>query len=1192
MSKKSEKQSKVFISFGDVAGGFKPVSAAAGLPSSMSTPLPLYGGNDSELVILSKKLMKKDGVTKIKAIQDLVGVLNTKSEATLAEFLVFFVYAFSKLYMEDHRVIREKLCSILLTVVRVERRLLAPHMKTLIGPWWMLTGDPVGDVAVTSYESFCAAIPPKKRQLVLVYLSSSILTEAVKNIHLRPETLCDLSLTPIDEAEERLERVMVSTLASIEKFVTTLSAEQNLQLARGTADVGVESFGEMVLTYKDLFTQAMWSKCLESKFVLVRRAAYQLIATLALHAPEVLTTRDISNKSSIGFFKLFLSCLLVETSVLNLHVLLASFVTVTTSIPAFFDIASVTEDVVPVLLHLLQSNAPFALEYVLPIAGSLPPEQVALLEPASADPTAALKQSQSQQSMCGFLQQLFDFAEQKAAEGGVQSMRSESVAGKVKSGRRNAAEKMNVHKMVQQQSQRAECVVLGIQTDVCAVELATLLLLRRSTSFSSSISSLKENQISDNVEAVVSQLVQSIIITVQSATVALRGETAKGNLFQKAVEASVSDVAISPGSAQVKETARAALGAIGRSLLQLHRAALMEMHISSAQWTQLLWEPLSEGLLDLYLVTTASPTASDEMVTESETKGEGDQMAMMLSVTSLLNCILQTVSSAWSEGVSPAMATFQGGASAIALKFVNFATAELRAERSGMAAASNSVLLSQLVMTLSDPSVGLAGSVVPLPEVLKLLSAEWVDVLIAAIASGPASSSVQTNYVLSAGLFDIVAFIVELGGAEAARMVLSRCVKSNSIEAVCIVCKAAGAITLAWGTDALEWAQSTGLKFLQSTDSSRASPAEVKLQVRFLLLISAQPTCAPVSAAWFAAAKAIWLTPRSNKLADWFILSLVAVVLKQSQNQRLAANNRLLLPPDLQAAVTTWLSEHREALPGSLQKLFFGRLRTNVHVAKGLAHHEVLILKDVNVVMSWGDVLKLLLPNLTPQLRLGFYGAVTATLNSALVSAAPGEEEGSDEAEELFQTDAVAVSTGLQPKKWSRHACGLLSAQQSTAALEGIKLFTTAFWESSVQTCLTGDEAVGQKALGFALECLGHILSGDAASEDGQIGSQLIHTHLASHPALVFSVVLAVKQNLQVASPPEQIALKSTEQYLLTLFAATSTDLRAPFFTEKLVSLRDAGSVGDQLRALQMDVVKTLLAKEFFTKSSSREPLR
>jgi len=146
MSKKSASQAKVFISFGDVAGGSKSAGSAFTGSSSVSTPLPLYTGNDSELVMLSKKLMKKDGVTKLKAIQDLVAVLATRPEHILSEFLVFFVYGFSKLWVEDHRAIREKLCTIITTIVTVEKRLLAPHMKTLIGPWWMLTGDPIGDI--------------------------------------------------------------------------------------------------------------------------------------------------------------------------------------------------------------------------------------------------------------------------------------------------------------------------------------------------------------------------------------------------------------------------------------------------------------------------------------------------------------------------------------------------------------------------------------------------------------------------------------------------------------------------------------------------------------------------------------------------------------------------------------------------------------------------------------------------------------------------------------------------------------------------------------------------------------------------------------------------------------------------------------------------------------------------------------
>jgi hypothetical protein len=95
-------------------------------------------------------------------------------------------------------------------------------MKHLIGPWWLLMDDPVSDVSEKALEAFQKAIPPKKRASVTVYLSSSILAFLQNTLSTAPEQMGDTSSLTAEEAEERYDRVIFSTIVSVGRSSASL----------------------------------------------------------------------------------------------------------------------------------------------------------------------------------------------------------------------------------------------------------------------------------------------------------------------------------------------------------------------------------------------------------------------------------------------------------------------------------------------------------------------------------------------------------------------------------------------------------------------------------------------------------------------------------------------------------------------------------------------------------------------------------------------------------------------------------------------------------------------------------------------------------------------------------------------------------------------------------------------------------
>ena len=84
-----------------------------------------------------------------------------------------------RLCLDNHRGVREELMLLLGDALALDKKQFTPGvMKGLIGHWWMCTGDPCLEVASAAVTAFESAIPPKKRDSVLLFLSTAILVQA------------------------------------------------------------------------------------------------------------------------------------------------------------------------------------------------------------------------------------------------------------------------------------------------------------------------------------------------------------------------------------------------------------------------------------------------------------------------------------------------------------------------------------------------------------------------------------------------------------------------------------------------------------------------------------------------------------------------------------------------------------------------------------------------------------------------------------------------------------------------------------------------------------------------------------------------------------------------------------------------------------------------------------------------------
>jgi hypothetical protein len=224
MSKKTKSSGKAnpstgaFVSFSDVtsstqfsSGSHKSKeihtkdSRSRDFGSSFLNLQPVYTGQDSELLVISKKLTKKDSVTKQKALYELASLLGGDSEekdfATIAGFLPFFVFVYQRLLLDNDRSIRElvniSLVRLMESLVRFEPKAfnylvqaLSPYMKLMVGYLWNATADPCKEVAVAASNAFSRWLDARPRALVV--LAPCILRHATSMLSQSPESLAEI----------------------------------------------------------------------------------------------------------------------------------------------------------------------------------------------------------------------------------------------------------------------------------------------------------------------------------------------------------------------------------------------------------------------------------------------------------------------------------------------------------------------------------------------------------------------------------------------------------------------------------------------------------------------------------------------------------------------------------------------------------------------------------------------------------------------------------------------------------------------------------------------------------------------------------------------------------------------------------------------------------------------------------------
>ncbi|CAG8539422.1 9319_t:CDS:10 [Acaulospora morrowiae] len=348
-------------------GGFAQLlgeTPFAALSSSSTNSIAdnISGSNlNPELVLILKKLSKRDPTTKLKALEELEAYLKIKEENDeLSNIMSAWAKFFVKLAIDVDRRIRFTTFNCHLLIVSKIKKRIAPHLKEIISIWIISLFDQSKDVARIANESFQTAFPPGKRTEVLVFAQTEILSTIHEIIINKvPETLSDPRFTSKEDMDSKYARVVASSYFALAHLIDQLSEDT---LSKSTQQ------------YNDLFDNTRFWGNLTNENSIIRKSCYNIIKVLVTRWPKMAQDRlDILSTT-------YLMSVLNDKDASVYSELWDSLIVFTKTFPQSWLIASRKKPMLPKLYNFLRSacHGTGFISYpcILPLISQLPQEMI------------------------------------------------------------------------------------------------------------------------------------------------------------------------------------------------------------------------------------------------------------------------------------------------------------------------------------------------------------------------------------------------------------------------------------------------------------------------------------------------------------------------------------------------------------------------------------------------------------------------------------------------------------------------------------------------------------------------------------------------------------------------------------------------------------------------------------------------
>eukprot|EP01083_Nonionella_stella_P028464 78371_1 len=250
---------------------------------------------DPQIEFCLKRLLKKDSITKLKALEDLSKLFSTLSIDKLEAAASAWAYTFNKLALVNDKRIRENLhlcftpfCK---QIASSKSKWFTPHLRRIFVYWWMHQHDTSPEVVEAAYNSFYASFGRNntKHWKVVCYVKDVMLNEMqyILDISTTPETLSNHIKKTSKQSKkkgkksdkkskknkasskddlERYERAISSTLCGLATLIAKENEIENEQ----------KNESEWFTSYRDLLCNSNLWRFINDRSPLLRNSAYLL----------------------------------------------------------------------------------------------------------------------------------------------------------------------------------------------------------------------------------------------------------------------------------------------------------------------------------------------------------------------------------------------------------------------------------------------------------------------------------------------------------------------------------------------------------------------------------------------------------------------------------------------------------------------------------------------------------------------------------------------------------------------------------------------------------------------------------------------------------------------------------------------------------------------------------------------------
>ncbi|XP_017770844.1 PREDICTED: E3 ubiquitin-protein ligase listerin [Nicrophorus vespilloides] len=311
---------------------------------------------DSNFQLVLKKMSKKDGTTKLKALQEFTELIKNTDAETIKAVLPFWPRLYNNLSTDAEHRVREAAQLAQHQVVLKAKRNIAPYLKQLAGPWFTSQYDTYPPAASAATQSFSDAFPANKLQEAIIFCQEEILNYICDNLIIHTaQTLSNPKTNSLEDSKARYERVIISSLQGYALYLSKVPKKS------------IETVMEL---HQKIIMSAKFWKFGRNDVSSIRASWYMVLTAMFQMAPFLL-----ENKAAQVTKAVFSNMDESDPAVLP-NVWEAALLTITT-IENWWKYINVDELFLPKLWKVLrqggQGNATVIYPNLLPLLSHLPP---------------------------------------------------------------------------------------------------------------------------------------------------------------------------------------------------------------------------------------------------------------------------------------------------------------------------------------------------------------------------------------------------------------------------------------------------------------------------------------------------------------------------------------------------------------------------------------------------------------------------------------------------------------------------------------------------------------------------------------------------------------------------------------------------------------------------------------------------